>query len=75
MMNEYVLTFNTQLDAIIAKKYCDKAHIQCKLAPVPRCLSSSCGTCAFIKVEDVGSLSNLDKEEIFINNHGEYKKL
>lgn len=74
-MNEYVLTFNTQLDAIIAKKYCEKAQIQCKLAPVPRSLSSSCGTCAFIKTENIESLSNIDKEEIFINNHGEYKRL
>jgi hypothetical protein len=73
-MNNYVLTFNTQLDAIIAKKYCEKSKIQCKLAPVPRCLSSSCGTCAFIKVDNISLLSNLQIEEIFISNSGEYKK-
>ncbi len=73
-MNDFVLTFNTQLDAIIAKKYCEKLNISCKLAPVPRSLSSSCGTCAFIKADNLSLLSNIQTEEIFISNSGEYKK-
>lgn len=73
-MNEYVLTFNTQLDAIITKKYCEKSNIQCKLAPVPRSLSSSCGTCAFVKLDNLNPISKLEIEEIFIINQGVYEK-
>lgn len=71
-MNDFVLTFNTQLDAVIAKKFCEKDKIICKLAPVPRSLSSSCGTCAFVTTDDSNKLSKISYEEIFIIQNGEY---
>jgi len=71
-MENFVLTFNTQLDAIIAKKFCEKENIICKLAPVPRSLSSSCGTCAFITTNNSNNFSNISYEEIFIIKKGEY---
>ncbi len=74
-MNEIVLTFNTQLDAVIAKKFCKKENIECKLAPVPRCLSSSCGTCAFIKASNIDTLSFLNFEEMYLTENGVYKKI
>ncbi len=71
-MKNFVLTFNTQLDAVIAKKVCEKENIICKLAPVPRSLSSSCGTCAFITTDNTKKISNISYEEIFIIKKGEY---
>ncbi|MGD1817807.1 MAG: DUF3343 domain-containing protein [Pleomorphochaeta sp.] len=73
-MNNFVLTFNTQLDAIITKRFCEKTNINCKLAPVPRCLSSSCGTCAFVKTENIDLLSSLEIEDIYFDENGEYIK-
>lgn len=72
-MKDFVLTFNTQLDAIITKKYCEKENIFCKLAPVPRCLSSSCGTCAFVKIDNISLLSSLEFEDIYLSENGDFK--
>lgn len=74
-MKDYIFTFNTQLDAVIAKKYCEKNNIKCKLAPVPRCLSSSCGTCAFIYTDNINNLKSLTFEEVYINQNGGYLKI
>lgn len=71
-MKDYVFTFNTQLDAVIAKKFCEKENINCKLAPVPRCLSSSCGTCAFINTNNIEILFSITYEDIYLKLNGEY---
>ena len=41
----YIITFFSHFGAIRYKSLCDKAGINSKLMPVPRSLSSSCGTC------------------------------
>ena len=44
-MNSYIATFFTHHDAMVYKRGLDKQAIKSKLMPVPRKLSSSCGTC------------------------------
>jgi len=44
-MNNYIATFFTQFAAFQSHKKLEKAGIKAKLRPVPRSLSSSCGTC------------------------------
>lgn len=45
-MNEYIATFHTHLSAMRTERALLKAGIQnAALAPVPRRLSASCGTC------------------------------
>jgi len=42
--------------AIRAEHLLQRAGIACKLIPVPRHLSSNCGTCVRIEREDIGSV-------------------
>ncbi|MDO4733138.1 MAG: DUF3343 domain-containing protein [Bacillota bacterium] len=44
-MNEYAATFFTHYDAILFQRRAEEMSISGRLAPVPRKLSSSCGTC------------------------------
>lgn len=41
----YIATFFSHFGAMRFKKYCDIRQISARLMPVPRSLSSSCGTC------------------------------
>lgn len=41
----YIATFYSHFGAIRFKKLCDTRHLEAKIMPVPRNLSSSCGTC------------------------------
>ena len=44
-MEEYVATFFSHFGAMAFKKKCDQEGFAAKIMPVPRNLSSSCGTC------------------------------
>ena len=41
----YIATFYNHFGAIRYKKMCEKRGWEAQLSPVPRSLSSSCGTC------------------------------
>ncbi len=45
-MSTYYATFFTHYGALVFRRYCQQQGISCTLMPVPRSLSSSCGTCA-----------------------------
>lgn len=52
-MNQYIATFHTHLSALRSCNALKKAGVSgARLAPVPRKLSSSCGTCAFYQSEE-----------------------
>ena len=44
-MHTYIATFFSHFGAIRFKRWCDGQHWSCRIMPVPRDLSSSCGTC------------------------------
>lgn len=44
-MNQYIATFYSHYGAIRYKKICEELGLKAKVMPVPRSLSSSCGTC------------------------------
>ncbi|MCL2820301.1 MAG: DUF3343 domain-containing protein [Oscillospiraceae bacterium] len=46
-MNKYIATFYSHFGALTYFKELQKQGIIAKLMPVPRKLSSSCGTCVF----------------------------
>ena len=58
MSGEYVITFHTHYDAMVCLRMLEKdaaAHagaIAVKLIPVPRELSSSCGTAVKVDIKD-----------------------
>lgn len=44
-MKHFIATFHSHYGSIRYKKLCEKNALQAKMMPVPRSLSSSCGTC------------------------------
>lgn len=82
MKTEYIITFHTHYEALCCKKSIEKVesemHIAHKLIPVPRALSSSCGTALRLQFEnevefDVGSLFESEYDEIYyLDEKGEY---
>ena len=58
-----IATFFSHFGAMRCKKMCDKTGITAKMMPVPRSLSSSCGTCVRIETEDPDSLPRTEEME------------
>jgi hypothetical protein len=52
MMKEYIATFHTHLSALMTSRTLTGLGIQAQMMPVPRKLSSSCGTCVRYKAEE-----------------------
>ena len=50
-MNDYVAAFHTHLAALRTCRTLTAAGIEARMAPVPRKLSSSCGTCVRYRAE------------------------
>ncbi len=48
----YVATFYTHAAALMTNRTLQKRGVSSKLGPVPRKLSSSCGTCVMYQSED-----------------------
>ncbi len=48
----YVATFHTHLSALRSQKKLTESGVQARLAPVPRKLSASCGTCVLYTADD-----------------------
>lgn len=46
-MNRYVATFHTHVAALMTFRSLKQSGVAASMAPVPRKLSSSCGTCLF----------------------------
>ena len=51
-MNHDIATFHTHLSALMPARTLKEAGVDAKMAPVPRKLSSSCGTCVMYAWEE-----------------------
>ena len=51
-MKEYIATFHTHLSALMTSRKLTGMDVTARMMPVPRKLSSSCGTCVYYKAED-----------------------
>ena len=49
---QYVATFHTHLSAMLTCQALQGRNVSARMTPVPRALSSSCGTCVFYQGED-----------------------
>ena len=58
-----VATFFSHFGAMRFKKVCDGTGIPARMMPVPRMLSSSCGTCVRLETGDPGSLPRTEEME------------
>ena len=60
-MKEYIATFHTHLSALLTSRTLTTLGIRAQMMPVPRKLSSSCGTCVKYLAEDA-NLSAMDED-------------
>ena len=51
-MREYIATFHTHLSAMRTQRALSGNGVAARLAPVPRYLSASCGTCVLYSAEE-----------------------
>lgn len=60
-MQQYIATFHTHLSALLTSRALQSAGCTARMAPVPRILSSSCGTCVRYEAEEA-MLSSMDED-------------
>ena len=60
----YIATFFSHFGAIRFKKRCDENHWPARIMPVPRNLSSSCGTCVRYEGDDLPIQISEELEQI-----------
>ena len=51
-MREYIATFHTHLAALMTSRTLTSRGARSRMMPVPRKLSSSCGTCVWYRAEE-----------------------
>ncbi|HHY06216.1 MAG TPA: DUF3343 domain-containing protein [Clostridia bacterium] len=70
---EYLVLFFTQSGAIKYQRFLTSQRIHCKLQPIPRKLSSSCGIAVRFRYQgDLKMLLNEDVEKIYQVEADEY---
>ena len=71
-VREYVATFHNHYGALLFKK---RIGENCFLKPVPRALSSSCGTAAFFSLPFSEDMVNEYLEGVFVFENGAYRRI
>lgn len=76
-MKEYIVTFHTHFSAILTRRNMDSRGVELNMEPVPRALSSSCGTCIRYRSEsDCAELIDKDFEAVYlVRADNEYEKI
>lgn len=72
-MISYVATFHTHLSAMLTCRALTGAGVEARMAPVPRSVSSSCGTCVFYTARDLcRALLDEDAERVYEQQGEQY---
>ena len=72
----YIATFFSHYGAMHCKKLCEKTGIPARMMPVPRMLSSSCGTCVRMEAENADVLPRTEEmEQIALEQNNGYAVL
>ena len=75
-MSGYLATFHTHAGAIVGHRALGRAGIPACMMPVPRRVSSSCGTCVRFEAETPDpALFTQDLEAIYREENGRYLKI
>ena len=69
---ENIATFHTHLGALRFQRKLEKFGYEAALAPVPRKLSASCGTCVRFAVSFDPEWADEDMEAVYSSEHGDY---
>ena len=72
-MQQYLATFHTHLSAMLSCQALQSEGLTARMTPVPRALSSSCGTCVRYAADgDRRQLLDRDLEAVYTDNDGAY---
>lgn len=72
----YIATFYTHVAALLSHRALTEQGIPCRMMPVPRSLSSSCGTCVRYEADQTcEALLDRDVEQIAEENGSAYRVL
>ena len=74
-METYIATFFSHFGAIRFNKKLKAMGVNGTLMPVPRKVSSSCGTCVRFEAADLPILSEEDVEHLFRQTDGGYEMI
>ena len=69
-MKVFIATFHTHADAIVSSRALTTAGIAAKMMPVPRKLSSSCGTCVRYEADEMNEDKLTDFEAVYSVEEG-----
>ena len=74
-MKQYIATLFSHFGAIRFQRLCTQLGWAAQLAPVPRSLSSSCGTCVLFQTaelakNDLGQLITPELEQLVLDDNG-----
>ena len=74
-MKQYIATFFSHFGAIRFQHLCAERGYQSQLSPVPRALSSSCGTCVLFQAnelapEQIQQLITPELEQLVLDENG-----
>lgn len=72
----YISTFSSSFDAILANRTLSCAGFDAQLMPVPRAVSSSCGTCVRFHADGVPPvLERVGPSGLYHEDQGGWKKI
>jgi len=71
-MSKYVATFFSHYDALTFFNYLKETGVSASLAPVPRKVSSSCGTCVAFEADAVPEVPDSEIEAIYLETDGKF---
>ena len=72
-MQQYLATFHTHLSAMLSCQALQSEGLTARMTPVPRALSSSCGTCVrYTAGGDQRRLLDRDLEAVYRDDDGTY---
>lgn len=76
-MNSYIVTFHTHFSAQCTARNMMQAGIDAKMAPVPRSLSTDCGTCVrYQAATPLAHMMHTDYDAIYcVVADGKYREL
>ena len=69
-MNKYIATFHSHFGATLYCKILKKQGISAKLMPVPRKVSSSCGTCVYYEHDSAIDLEECELDSVYFDDNG-----
>jgi hypothetical protein len=75
-MKQYVATFHTHLSALMSSRTLARHGVPARMAPVPRKLSSSCGTCVYYEAEEpLLPLMDRDLEAVYEQADASFERI